>query len=450
VFNTGAQYLPTGGEGPVQQWWGIYQAYIAVNNDPLAQGRVKLRVPQVFGQMTSGWASPMVPLSYVPKVSTIVTCMFIGGDPTMPVWFGNFAIPEGAAGMVISATEPASPEIGEIWVSSSTGLMSEWNGAGWVAYQIGGAAIQTGVGLDAPNITGGTITGSQFIADGGSGEFLGYTGTPALGNLAVSVSPVAGTDAETNAYLAGVVVYADNGYGGYIQVDDNASVGASAVNMIVGVTSEYAHAAVYSWSPNPGNAAEYELLAILGPASTYDHAQPSITLRGSAKNGSAVSDARVSNGDGNSYALGQTFALSNGATVSSTSPVSLGLQVDVAARSYYVRGCVIGTAASSGSLVPGTIHLHTTGGAVASAVALTCKTTEMEQGATTNVGQITATDSNPTVMAGAWTLGATYAIEYEGIVQLSHGGAMDIYGLITSSGASWTCSGDSYLILSPL
>lgn len=169
-MDNGATYLPGGGEGKVPQWWGCYYAYIAVNNDPLDQGRVKLRVPQVFGNTTSGWASPMVPLSYVPKVGTAVVCMFVGGDPAQPVWFGNFAIPEGAAGFVISETAPSDPELGEIWVNSSTGLMSEWNGASWIGYQIGGAAIQTGSDIQAPNITGGTITGATINVTGADGS----------------------------------------------------------------------------------------------------------------------------------------------------------------------------------------------------------------------------------------------------------------------------------------
>lgn len=218
MANSGATYVNTGGEGAVPQWWGMYFGYIAVNQDPLAQGRVKLRIPQVFGNTTSGWASPMVPLAYVPKVGTPVTCMFVGGDPTQPVWFGNFAIPEGAAGMVFSATAPSSPELGEIWVNTTDGLMSEWNGAGWVAYQIGGGAIQSGVALSAPNITGGVITGAEFVGtnwiENQYGSFL-YSGTPAPGNIIASDAPVAGNDyswtgaaaGAGNAYLAGFTTY---------------------------------------------------------------------------------------------------------------------------------------------------------------------------------------------------------------------------------------------------
>lgn len=164
MANTGTQYLPGGGQGQVQQWWGTYLGYIAVNDDPLAQGRVQLRVPQVFGNSTSGWADPIVPISYVPQVGTAVAVTFIGGDPARPAWLGNFAIPGGAASIVISLDAPSNPVIGEIWVNSVSGLMSEWNGAGWVAYQIGTDALQddsvtlTKLGADVTALLGNGVS----------------------------------------------------------------------------------------------------------------------------------------------------------------------------------------------------------------------------------------------------------------------------------------------------
>lgn len=280
---SGVQYIPGGGPSAVTQWQGVYAGYIAVNVDPLDQGRVKLRVPQVFGNVTSGWASPMVPVSYIPKVATAVTVMFVGGDPSRPVWGGNFAIPGGSAGFVVAAAEPASPQLGEVWVNTATGLMSEWNGAAWVGYQIGGAAIQTAVSLQQPNISGGTITGAQFIADGTSGEFLGYTGSPTTGNMNVSVSPVAGTDSKDNDYVDGVTVYDGSAY---IQVSVNSTVGAPAVGMKTGVTSEAGVATLYTWSPNKGAANESLISWLQGPSSTVDSASAAIVLQSTAKDNS--------------------------------------------------------------------------------------------------------------------------------------------------------------------
>jgi len=77
-------------------------------------------------------------------------------------------------------------------------------------------------------VNGTTITGATIVADGSSGEFLVYSGTPATGNLVASVSPVSGTDSHSNAYKAGVVVYDTSGTS-YVQL-----LAASPAEMNVG------------------------------------------------------------------------------------------------------------------------------------------------------------------------------------------------------------------------
>jgi hypothetical protein len=58
----------------------------------------------------------------------------------------------------------------------------------------------------------GTFQGTRFTINA-SGEFL-YSGTPAAGNLATSIAPVAGTDAFGNAYLDGVQNYIGTSFTG--------------------------------------------------------------------------------------------------------------------------------------------------------------------------------------------------------------------------------------------
>lgn len=225
---SGAQYLPGGGTPKVQQWWGAYYAYVAVNQDPLAQGRVKLRVPQVFGSTTSGWADPVVPLEYVPEVGTPVIAMFLGGDPTHPVYLGNFAIPSGGGvNVTISSTAPANPNVGDIWYDSANGnAMNEWNGDQWITYQIGSDALadyavqnaQLADGaVEAGNIADGTVVsgivngttieGASLVGDGIGQEILVYSGTPASGNLIMSVSSTQTTDDHGNAVAKGITAY---------------------------------------------------------------------------------------------------------------------------------------------------------------------------------------------------------------------------------------------------
>lgn len=283
----GAQYLTGGGEGDVRQWFGVYYGYIAVNVDPTAKGRVKLRVPQVLGNATSGWALPMVAVSFVPQVSTPVSVMFVGGDPTQPVWFGNFALPIPPP-VVIEAGAPVAngTQLGEIWYDSSDGMKTwEWNGASWIAYQLGTGGVASGIGLTEPSITGGTITGARFIADGTSGEFLGYTGSPVAGNMNVSVSPVAGTDGHTNAFLDGVTVYDE---GAYLQIHVNSAFAAPAVEMVAGAASATLNPAIFGWTPNKGAANEYTATQWNGPRSSHDGKGMGISMFSSAKDGSGT------------------------------------------------------------------------------------------------------------------------------------------------------------------
>jgi hypothetical protein len=284
---SGVQYLTGGGEGEVRQWFGVYYGYISVNVDPTAKGRVKLRVPQVLGNTTSGWALPMVAVSFVPQVSTPVSVMFVGGDPTQPVWFGNFALPIPPP-VVIEAGPPVAngTQLGEIWYDSSNGMKTyEWNGASWIAYQLGTGGVASGIGLTEPNITGGTITGAQFIADGTSGEFLGYTGSPALGNMNVSVSPVSGVDSKSNAYQDGVTVYDE---GAYLQIHVNSAFAAPAVEMVAGAASATLNPAIFGWTPNKGTANEYTATQWNGPRSSHDGKGMGISMFSSAKDGSGT------------------------------------------------------------------------------------------------------------------------------------------------------------------
>lgn len=71
---------------------------------------------------------------------------------------------------------------------------------------ISGVSI-TGGTITGTTITGGTITGTTFNGTNfvlNSSGFFFYSGTPALGNLATSIAPTAGTDSFGNVYPAGI------------------------------------------------------------------------------------------------------------------------------------------------------------------------------------------------------------------------------------------------------
>ena len=76
---------------------GKYRGRVTASNDPLQVGRVRAKVPDVFGDEESGWALPCfafagpgVGLFMVPPVGAWVWIEFEYGDPASPIWTGCF------------------------------------------------------------------------------------------------------------------------------------------------------------------------------------------------------------------------------------------------------------------------------------------------------------------------------------------------------------------------
>lgn len=74
---------------------GKFQGVVTDIHDPLMTGRIRAKVPAVFGDKESGWALPCVPfggggmgLFGLPKVGSGVWIEFQNGDPDYPVWVG--------------------------------------------------------------------------------------------------------------------------------------------------------------------------------------------------------------------------------------------------------------------------------------------------------------------------------------------------------------------------
>jgi hypothetical protein len=81
-----------------KRFFGKYRGSVVLNVDPLEQGRLLVRVPDVTGILTSNWALPCVPLAGInmgtsfvpPPVGASVWVEFEQGDPQMPIWVGCF------------------------------------------------------------------------------------------------------------------------------------------------------------------------------------------------------------------------------------------------------------------------------------------------------------------------------------------------------------------------
>lgn len=64
---------------------GVYAGLVVATDDPQSRRRVRVRIPQLTGNMVSGWAEPV---SYgVPRPGDKVTVAFEGGDIDHPVYW---------------------------------------------------------------------------------------------------------------------------------------------------------------------------------------------------------------------------------------------------------------------------------------------------------------------------------------------------------------------------
>jgi uncharacterized protein involved in type VI secretion and phage assembly len=81
---------------------GKYLGIVIDNDDPKKLGRVRVQVPEVFGDETTGWCLPCSPyagngigLAAVPPVGSLLFVEWPAGDTTrVPIWSGG-AWPDG-------------------------------------------------------------------------------------------------------------------------------------------------------------------------------------------------------------------------------------------------------------------------------------------------------------------------------------------------------------------
>jgi hypothetical protein len=114
-----------------KRFFGKYRGSVVTNVDPLLQGRLIVRVPDVFGLLPSNWALPCVPLagplmgtSFVPPpVGSSVWVEFEQGDPETPIWVGCFwETPETLGEMALIAGPEGTPSVTLETLTSGIGV----------------------------------------------------------------------------------------------------------------------------------------------------------------------------------------------------------------------------------------------------------------------------------------------------------------------------------------
>ncbi|RZI83921.1 MAG: hypothetical protein EOP38_10840 [Rubrivivax sp.] len=77
--------------------FGKYRGLVTDVDDPSAIGRIKAQVPEVFGELSTPWATPCAPYTgagvgfhSIPPVGAGVWIEFEAGDPSRPIWSGGW------------------------------------------------------------------------------------------------------------------------------------------------------------------------------------------------------------------------------------------------------------------------------------------------------------------------------------------------------------------------
>ena len=84
-------------EQMADRFYGKYRGTVVNNLDPTSTGRLQALVPEVLGEVPSGWALPCAPftgtgagLYAVPPVGAGVWIEFEAGDASRPIWTGGW------------------------------------------------------------------------------------------------------------------------------------------------------------------------------------------------------------------------------------------------------------------------------------------------------------------------------------------------------------------------
>lgn len=167
-----ATAAPAGtGRGQTTRHYGKYRGTVSDNQDPRKQGRVKVRVPEILGEVDSGWALPCAPYAgdktgayAVPPVGSGVWVEFEAGDVSRPIWvgcwWGSDKLPTDEGGAAATpAVKIVRSEQGLLLAlhdDSETIALSDTNGGNILKIEVqsGVATVkaQTKVVIEAPQI----------------------------------------------------------------------------------------------------------------------------------------------------------------------------------------------------------------------------------------------------------------------------------------------------------
>jgi uncharacterized protein involved in type VI secretion and phage assembly len=160
-----------------EKYYGKYRGKVTDINDPLMIGRVRAKVPDVLGDLDSGWAWPCAPFGgsgmgffALPAVGAGVWIEFEHGDADNPIWAGCWFGSVQEVPPVLLA-----PPYKKLMIKTEGGnsiLLDDTPGIGGITLETsGGQKIKIlGTGIEIDNGMGAAmkLTGPQISMNNGA------------------------------------------------------------------------------------------------------------------------------------------------------------------------------------------------------------------------------------------------------------------------------------------
>jgi uncharacterized protein involved in type VI secretion and phage assembly len=154
---------------------GKFRGVVSDNRDPDNMGRIRARVPDVFGENESGWALPALPyagngvgLFLIPPTNASVWIEFEQGDPEYPIWTGCFW----AQGEVPAS--PAKAEMKVLKTDVATITINDSPGSGGITIETtaGMKIVMDSSSIEVTNGQGASVklSGNQVSINSGALE----------------------------------------------------------------------------------------------------------------------------------------------------------------------------------------------------------------------------------------------------------------------------------------
>lgn len=201
--------------GQVDRFYGKYRGIVDRNDDQLGLGRITARVPEVLGDVSTGWALPCAPfaganegLFTVPPSGAGVWIEFEAGDVSRPVWSGAWW---GTDDVPKTHKGSAAKQPGTKILRSTSGLLvlldddantiaiSDSSGVNFITIDVSGGVIKvkskTQVVLEAPTIQHGESANHPAVFGDQLLTYLGqlvsiFNAHVHPGELALGIFPV--------------------------------------------------------------------------------------------------------------------------------------------------------------------------------------------------------------------------------------------------------------------